>query len=184
MPAPGRPSAWPRCTSAPPRGGTTRWRRWTRPSSSNSTSCSGTLSLLPGASGLRCRTSPRLRVPLQLRVDNLGEGVHVAGAHHRDAVDEEGRGDGHAVLLAVVEVILHLVLELAALRAGLELVLVDPGDGAGGLDQLRLGELRLVGEHRVVHLPELPLVLGALGGLGRDVGVRVELQRVVAVNEA
>src|SRR5207249_2599347 len=111
MPAPGRPSAWPRCTPAPPRGGTTQWRRWTRPSSPNSTSCSGTSSLSPVASGLRCRTSPRLLVPLQLRVDDLGEGVDVPRAHHRDAVDEEGRGAGHAVLLPVVEVLLHLVLE-------------------------------------------------------------------------
>src|SRR5262245_41936489 len=89
-----------------------------------------------GAAGGPSRTGGRvLLAALQLGIDDLRERVDVARADHRDAVDEEGGGPGHAGLLAVLEILLDFILELAAVEAGLELVLLE-ADRRRGLDQV------------------------------------------------
>src|SRR6266705_209532 len=95
---------------------------------------------------------------LKLLVDELGEAGGALGPDQLDSVDEERGGAAHPVLLAVLEVLLDFLLLLTRVEAGLELVLVE-AQSRRGLHEIRRGELGLVGEHGVVHLPVLALVL-------------------------
>ncbi len=100
------------------------------------------------------------------------------------AVDEKrGRGP-HAALRAAVDVLvhplqvnvlLHLVVVAIQVQLGLQRV----------LPQARGLQVQLVLEEEIVHLPELALRARRLGGLGRELGVRMHFhERELPEHEA
>src|ERR671938_589269 len=121
-----------------------------------------------------------LRDGRELLVDERLELLVGLRAGEHDAVHEERRRAGHADLLARLLVRLDELRLLAAVEALVELGLVELQVLRVALQRGRLERL-LVREQRVVHLPVLPLLAGAVRRLRRLLGLRVERQRVVAV---
>src|SRR4051794_39713178 len=119
----------------------------------------------------------------QLVVDHGGDVVERHGAVDEPAVDEHRRGAADAGRRAGLDVGLDGRGLLAGIEALVELVGVQAQRGGLGLELVD-AELALVAEHRVVQLPELALIKGAEGGLGRLLGVLVERQRVLAEDQA
>lgn len=123
-----------------------------------------------------------MKRPRQLVVDQLLERLERLGSGEVAAVDEEGRGPVGADLLPLGEI----GLDAGGVPAGGE-ALVEAGgvetEGGGlrleGID----AQIPLIGEHRVVHLPELPFLLGAEGGLGGLQRVGVHRQRQVTEDD-
>ena len=117
----------------------------------------------------------RVRV-LQLLVDLGLERLERLRADERLAVDEERGCAARADLVALGLLGVDLLLPLARVQVGLELLHVQ-ADLARVLLQGRALERGLVGEQLLVHLPELALRLGRQRRLGRQVRVVVERQR-------
>src|SRR5512138_2403390 len=132
----------------------------------------------------RKRSSGRgLLAALQLLVDDRLEGVERLGAGDEAAVDEEGGGSVHAHLVAGLLVLLDVRRLRPRVEALVELPAVDPGDLARRGLQVGDRELAVRGEELVVHLPVLPLIAGAVRGLGGLGRLLVHRERVVAVHE-
>ena len=105
------------------------------------------------------------------------------GSGEEPAVDEKGGGAGHADLSAFFRVLEHVGLELT--RGGALLEGLDVERELGGvLTQILVGQRPLVGKELVVVFPELALVVGALGSLGRRLCAIVITEREVAKDEA
>ncbi len=117
-----------------------------------------------------------------LVVDDLLELIVRLGPLHVAPVDVEIRRPLHANLLAGRQVGVDARLARMRVERGLELVHVEPNLLGVLLEACPVQRL-LVGEHLVVHLPELPLRLGGDGGLGGQRRVVVERQRVVTEEE-
>jgi hypothetical protein len=126
------------------------------------------LSLAAGPAGARQAVGAG-----ELLVDHLRERLERLRAREHAAVDEDRRGAGDTRLGAGLHVGGDPLGVGAAVEAGIELRRVEAETGGGRL-QIGDGELLLVGEHRVVHLPELALVVGAQRRLGGFLGVRVD----------
>src|SRR5215218_3011170 len=118
----------------------------------------------------------------ELVVDDRGDLIDRHRAVDEPAVDEHRRSAADAGLRARLLVGLDGRGLLAGIEALVELVGVHPQLGRLGLELLD-AEGGLIAEHRVMHLPELPLVLGAERGLGRLLGVLVEAQRELAEDD-
>lgn len=120
-------------------------------------------------------------------VDRRLEDVERLRARYHLTVDEERGCSAHAGLRSLVEVVLH-VLRVLAGRVALPERRVVESDLLGELDELvrRIGEahpLGLVAEELVVVREELALIAGAQRGLGRVLGVLVDREREVLVDE-
>src|SRR5690606_37565263 len=120
---------------------------------------------------------------LELLVDHALEGLEGLRTGDEATVDEEGRGAASAHPVGVGGVAVDVVAVLARVERGPELLHVE-ADLLGPLLVVLTGELPLVGEELVVHLPELALLVGRHRRLGRGLGVAVEAQRQVPEDEA
>ncbi len=116
---------------------------------------------------------------LELVVDDLLELLVRLRALHVAPVDVEVRRPLHADLLTGGQVGVDLRLAGVRVERQLELVHVEP-DLLRVLVEIGPLQVLLVGEHLVVHLPELPLRLGGDRRLGGQRRVGVERQGVVA----
>src|SRR4029078_4031477 len=111
--------------------------------------------------------------PGDLFVDGRRERVIGLRARERAAVDEDRRRAGDAHQGARRLVVLDALRETAGVETLVELRLVNAEAARGRLQRRHL-ELALVAEHRVVHLPELALLVGAQRRLGGLLGERVD----------
>src|SRR5438046_1750117 len=102
---------------------------------------------------------PRLSLP-QLPIDGLLHVLVGLRAVDEDAVDEERRRSIHARGRSRLQVVVDQRLLFPAVEALVELRRVHPQQLGVSLE-IRNRELALVGEHLVVQLPELLLVLRA-----------------------
>ena len=114
-----------------------------------------------------------------LVVDDLLEGGERLRAQDGPAVDEEARRPPHAELTADRQVVVDARLAGVRVERGAERRQIEPQLDGAQL-QRRAFEVALIREQPVVHLPELPLHLGGHGSLGRQRGVVVKGEGVVA----
>src|SRR5512138_3549477 len=128
------------------------------------------------------RPSAPLLPDAELLVDDRLEVLEGLGAADQPAVDEEGRRAADPRLLARLPVGVDDLRLLARLEAAVEARPVQPDLARVALEVGR-GELPLGGEELAVHLPVLPLVVGAVGRLGRLAGLLVDREREVPVDE-
>src|SRR3982751_1872641 len=123
-------------------------------------------------------TRHALALLLQLPLDGLLDLLERLGAVDEHAVDEESGSAVHAGRAAGLQILLHQRLLLPAVQA-----LVEPGAVEAQLLGVALqvvdAELALVGEHLVVQLPELALVLRARTSLRRLLREGMEVERIV-----
>src|SRR5262245_65145237 len=152
-----------------------RPRRWTQSAAAVQPPASA-------SSGATAEVTSRLRRPRQLVVNDLFELLERLRARDHATVDEERRRARHADARRVGHVLVDVGLELLLVEALVELGLIEP-DLARQL--LQRGVAQVGGrEQLVVVLPELPLGGGARGGLRGGPRGGVELERIVAVDEA
>ncbi len=116
---------------------------------------------------------------LELVVDDLLELLVRLRALNVAPVDVEVRRPLHADLLTGSQVGVDLRFADVRVERHLELAHVEP-DLLRVLVEIGPLQVVLVGEHLVVHLPELPLRLGGDGRLGGQRRLGVERQRVMA----
>src|SRR5579862_3149916 len=110
---------------------------------------------VPPSGGLRARLLGRrfrVRGIGENRVDQLLEAVE-RSVLQKLAVDEHGWRAAHAGALRQLHVRLNRRLDLLRLEVGLELRHVEAELAGVGVDLLG-GELALIGEQQIVHLPE------------------------------
>src|SRR3989441_4052464 len=119
----------------------------------------------------------------QLVVDDVFELGQRLSAIQKDPIDKEGWGAGYAHLAALLQVLLDLVCEFAALDARVKQRFIQAqGPSMGG--QTDFVQLGLVGEQDVVKRPKLPLLARAAGPYRRALRLRVARpQRKVHVSE-
>ena len=117
-----------------------------------------------------------------LLVDHRLERLERQGSGEEAAVDEEGGRSIGAHLRAVARVGGDRGGELRRLLVAAPAIHVE-ADLLGPFLVLRLGQLLLVLEHQLVHLPEFALLVGRQRGLGGGHGVLVEGQRLVAPDD-
>src|SRR5574341_539022 len=132
--------------------------------------------------GTRAAAPPPLLLDAQLLVDDRLEVLERLRPADEPPVDEEGRRPRDPRLLPRLAVGVDDLGLLARLEAPVEARPIQP-DLARVALEVGLGQLPVGAEELVVHLPVLPLVVGAVGGLGGLRRLLVGWEREVAVDE-
>lgn len=121
-------------------------------------------------------------LPLKLIVDDYFEDLKRLGTREEAAVDEEGGRPGHARLPAFASILENIAPEFSRLDATIEGLDIKTNVDGVLLEVIRRNR-SLVLEDLVVILPELFLIVGTQGRLGRRLRPSVVAKRKVAINE-
>src|SRR5687767_5641474 len=160
----------------------TRTRTWPRPATGSGTSSSSRTSGPPN-SRARIACIRRLLHARELFVNDLFEGLEWLRAHQRAAVDvnRRRRVDAHALAQLVIGLDVRRVL--AGIEARIELGAVEP-QLPRRLFQRRHVQRALIREHRVVQLPVLALLAGAMRRFSRLERLGMVWQREILEDHA
>jgi hypothetical protein len=108
------------------------------------------------------------------RSDGGRESGDVVGAVVPAAIDEERWRPGYSAEVGGLDVLGNLACELLLTQAAAEDVAVE-AERFGEAEQVWQCQFALMGEEKVIHLPELPLCTGGFSGLGGELRLGMDV---------
>ena len=119
--------------------------------------------------GRQAGEGPRraLHLRRQRPLQRLEHGIEIPGPVVALAVDEDGRGPGHAIATAISEIFVDMGLDIGVGEIAFEAVHVE-ADRAGGIEHVLARKRRLASIERVVHVEEAALPCGRFRRLGGE----------------